>query len=139
MRAAFLFTGRMCFMMLSFPRSSPPGPRAGADFRLVPLHVQRHRNYQIRFADERAAILVFFVLRGSHHPNVAVIVPAEFALWIGPVRGRSEQTVGTETPDEFLIVIAVHGAELLHRPGRLNGTEFDIVGGMQLAVAATLV
>src|SRR5262249_22650967 len=79
--------------------------------RLVPANIQRHRHHEITLADERMAILVLFVLRGRDHPDVAVVVAAEFALWVRTVGCRREETRIVERADEVLVVVAEHSVE----------------------------
>src|SRR5262249_10185360 len=75
----------------------------------------------------------------SYGPYFAVVVAAELALRIGSVEVWGKQAGRPERPDEFFVIIAEDGVELLHRPGHIYWTQLHIVSGMQFSVVTLLV
>src|SRR5579872_1440592 len=120
-------------------RPQPCLRRSLSHLRLIPLHVRRDRHHQIRFALHWPAILVFFVLGRRHHPNIAVVVPAEFPLRIRTVRRWREEAAVAQRPDEFPVIVAIHRVKFFHRPGDVDGTQIDIVGCVHLAICAPII
>src|SRR5215470_10777806 len=99
------------------------------------LHVQRHRDDEVRTRLERTDGLVRRLIT-RHDPDVADVVPIMAARRIRTVERRSEQPRLIELPDELHIVVIVGDTVFLETPCRIHAPDLEIVVCVRLAVAA---
>src|SRR5262245_64612082 len=99
------------------------------------LHVQRHRDDEVRTRLERTDGLVRRLIT-RHDPDVTDVVPIMAARRIRTVERRSEQTRLIELPDELHIVVIVSDTVFLETPRRVHASNLEIVVCVRLTVAA---
>src|SRR5262249_10373000 len=107
--------------------------------RLIPAYVERNRDYQVCAAAYGLAVLVGLALQGAYHPHIAVIVAVEFALGIRTFKRGREQSGGTESTDEVLVVIAEGCIEFFHRPFDIDWAKVHVVRRVGLIVGAAMI
>src|SRR5579862_9774877 len=90
--------------------------RSLGNLRLIPPDVGWDSDHQIRAAGQGLSILILFVFRGGHYPDVTVVVAAELPFRIRSVESGREQAARAESSYKIFVVVPIHGEILFDRP-----------------------
>src|SRR5580700_10514960 len=107
--------------------------------RFIPSYIERDCDDEVRSRGERLAVFILRAFVRRHHPDVAIVVAAELALWIRTFGRRCEKAGWAHLADKFLVVVAVDCVEFFERPFGVHAAEFDIIRRVELAVRSAIV